>query len=529
MNLDSNVALNHIASGREAPLRRYLDAGARVVLGSDGYGIYGASASSAARAALVAGATPEDLAGPMRVVEELAIAAAERRDGASFDARRTFVVPDDLAPVAFTPAVALRRRAAVEKREQDLEGRLSELGLTVVTRQALVERCAGHHVISVAGAWRSSWDAMPVDEQARFDRELAAFVDALDPTTTILLTGGTRFGVEGRVGVRARARGIIVIGTIVADTPPESLAADAITHVHVIAADLYEKGACLYELVDALGGTCVFAGGGQIVKDEIQAAKNLGLSHVAFTGPGASGAYAAEEPAHAALTGLEAARYVATMHSARVAPHWFTGVNPTVDAVVIRDGRELLLIRRSPQAPVEPGAWALPGGFVATDAPRGGAWQPGRETALAACVRELAEETALVVAPERLEEVGVFERHGRDPRDSARSFSRSTAFIVELTKEEASAAIAGGDDAEDARWFPLAALPPKLAFDHARIVVRATRATEVARPDDSTSGQPSRSQRRREALEKRAPRKARPRAPRVARSASAIAREAAAR
>ena len=183
---------------------------------------------------------------------------------------------------------------------------------------------------------------------------------------------------------------------------------------------------------------------------------------------GASGAHARARPAAAFHTGAEAAYFIAARES-RIAPHWFVGPNPTVDAIVVRDGRELLLIRRSPEAPVAPGAWALPGGFVATHAERGAEWRTGRETPEDACIRQLREETAVTITFDRLRRVGVFEGGGRDPRDGPRSFSRSTAFLVELARDEATT-LAGGDDAEDARWFPLEALPTRLAFDHAAII-----------------------------------------------------------
>ena len=81
---------------------------------------------------------------------------------------------------------------------------------------------------------------------------------------------------------------------------------------------------------------------------------------------------------------------------------------------------------------------------------------------------ELREETAIVVAPEDLVEVAVFEGAGRDPRDTAEAWARTTVFAVALHED---VPFAGGDDAADARWFPLDALPD-LAFDHARLVRR---------------------------------------------------------
>lgn len=125
----------------------------------------------------------------------------------------------------------------------------------------------------------------------------------------------------------------------------------------------------------------------------------------------------------------------------------------TVDVVVLAPGedgpRVLLVQRRNP--PFE-GAWALPGGFV----------DEGEQVAQAA-PRELAEETGLEVGPLGL--LGVYDTPGRDPRGW-------TVSVVYIAHVECELEVAGGDDARDARWFALDALPP-LAFDHARIIADA--------------------------------------------------------
>jgi len=64
---------------------------------------------------------------------------------------------------------------------------------------------------------------------------------------------------------------------------------------------------------------------------------------------------------------------------------------------------------------------------------------------------------------------GRYEGNGRDPRDTERAWSRSHAFALHVPSL-AGVPIAGGDDAEDARWFGLDRLPAPLAFDHARIL-----------------------------------------------------------
>ncbi len=125
----------------------------------------------------------------------------------------------------------------------------------------------------------------------------------------------------------------------------------------------------------------------------------------------------------------------------------------TADVVVVagEDPGSVLLVQR--RHPPFQGEWALPGGFV-----------ENREPTIEAARRELDEETGLGSAgPLRL--VGVYDTPGRDPR----GWTVSVAYRADPPRPEA---VAGGDDAEDARWFPLEDLPP-LAFDHAAIIADA--------------------------------------------------------
>ena len=110
---------------------------------------------------------------------------------------------------------------------------------------------------------------------------------------------------------------------------------------------------------------------------------------------------------------------------------------------------ELLLIRR--KFPPFQGRWALPGGFVEPD-----------EDLPVAAARELLEETG-VQAP-LLVEVGAFGTPGRDPR-------HRTVTIVYYTVTAGAEACAA-DDAADATWHPIDALPDRLAFDHDLVTKR---------------------------------------------------------
>jgi 8-oxo-dGTP diphosphatase len=131
----------------------------------------------------------------------------------------------------------------------------------------------------------------------------------------------------------------------------------------------------------------------------------------------------------------------------------------TVDVVALRGAGapEVLLIER--RNPPFAGSWALPGGFV----------EQGEQVAQAA-PRELEEETGLKVAD--LELLGVYDTPGRDPRGW-------TVSVVYLTRVEGMPTVAGADDASDARWFALDALP-RLAFDHPLILADAQRRIQTS-------------------------------------------------
>ena len=113
---------------------------------------------------------------------------------------------------------------------------------------------------------------------------------------------------------------------------------------------------------------------------------------------------------------------------------------------LLLQGDKVLLVRRT----MEPfqGLWSLPAGFVnAFELP---------ETAV---VREMREETGLIVKVENLFTVLSGREHPRG----------SDIFLVYLVTQ-VGGVLAADDDAGDAAWFNLDALPP-LAFETTRKVL----------------------------------------------------------
>jgi ADP-ribose pyrophosphatase YjhB (NUDIX family)/adenosine deaminase len=478
VNPSSNFALNNIQSSSELPLLRYAREGIDCVLGTDGHGIYQTSLPLEARAASLSGARREDLDWILASEERYLArrAEADRGLGDVLASR----VPDDAPPRHWAPEVQARAREARTLRDATLAGRLASMRVPMLDGAGLRAFLAGRRCVSIAGAWARAWPSMPEADRARVCATLDELVRGLPPSRVVLVTGGTRLGVEHEAQVRARAAGIPVLAVLVASSPAEELSPD-VAAATVLGEALHDKAAGLYSLMRDEDGLCLFFGGGNVVRDEIQTAHNLRLRYLMLADvEGASGDKARQHPARAFRTAAEALARLDDTAFFRAAfePFWHLGANPTVDAAIFRRGAaglELLLIRRDPDAAAEPGRWALAGGFVHTDAARGEAWRAGAERLEDALLREVREEAGLDLADVAGELVHVcdVEGGGRDERDTKVAWSRTSLFAVMLAGERAARPVAGGDDACDARWWPVSALPEPLAFDHAQLVALA--------------------------------------------------------
>ena len=516
LNLTSNFTLNNIHSTAEVPLLQLLSVGVHCVLGTDGPGLYGTTPGDELRAARLAGLTDaqrqtlKETEARYLGASSLSLRSGERVGvRGRISSESEFVVPADPPPRAYTPEVAARNAAARDARREALLARLVERGVTMAIPPAA-------HVLCIAGAWKQAWASASEESRRRIITVLGELLAGL-PVHTLLVTGGTSAGVEGEVHRLAQVHGRRVLATVVEATDPADLGPGP-THAVLLAATPHEKAPRLYGLMKDLDALCLFFGGGNVVHDELRAAANLRLRYLALADvDGASGRHARAVPHRAFHSAGEALRRLDDRSFFReaFAPFWHPGVNPTVDVVVLRGGTvhpersrgmefrslgtrpstplglnggsqlvpanphgSVLLIRRHDDAAAEPGQWALPGGFVHTRAARGAPFTFDDEQPLDTAVREVEEEAGLDLRAlrDQFQLIAEVEGSGRDERDSPAAWSRTSLFRVTLDEVHADKAIAGGDDASDARWFPLDALPPRLAFDHARLLALALEA-----------------------------------------------------
>jgi ADP-ribose pyrophosphatase YjhB (NUDIX family) len=475
-NLTSNLALNNIRTTFDVQLRRVLAAGVDVVLGTDGQGLYRTHVQDEVQAARATGLVDHDI--ERIAATEHRLLDRKRAAQTLLPAWAEWVPPPPTPPLHFTEAVATRKRAEQQMAQAALTARLEDLAVPLLDAPTLRSLLGQRPVLNLAGAWRNSFTQFNPDHTTRLNAFFHALLSGMGQLGGVVLTGGTSEGVEGLLQRCAdcmpqpRAE---VIALVSAQVPLDSLDARGLDGLHVVSSNLYNKAAPLYALVQECRGLALFAGGGVIVADEIQAARNLGLHYCVLADlPGASAKAAQQDPQHAIA--LRDPAYAAQQvlqlltQGPRIEQLFHCGANDAVDIVVLRHAEhgthepELLLVRRHDDAPAENGRFAIPGGFVL----------PG-ESLVAAAVRELAEETGLRITADSLRPMGVAEGNGRDPRDTNERWVRSNVFVAHLypSAHERSLPLIAGTDAARAFFVPLSRRPQCLAFDHDQLLAMA--------------------------------------------------------
>jgi len=133
----------------------------------------------------------------------------------------------------------------------------------------------------------------------------------------------------------------------------------------------------------------------------------------------------------------------------------------TTDAVVVQSGHILLVKRKARPGK---GLWALPGGFLNAN-----------ERIEDGVLRELREETKIKVPLPVLKGSIVATRVFDDPYRSSRGRTITHAHLISLAPDTTLAQVKGADDAEKARWVPLAEVKREMLFeDHYDIIVAMT-------------------------------------------------------
>lgn len=127
------------------------------------------------------------------------------------------------------------------------------------------------------------------------------------------------------------------------------------------------------------------------------------------------------------------------------------------DSIIVQSGHILLVTRRSHPGK---GLLAIPGGYLNQE-----------ETLLDCALRELREETKIKVPEKVLRGSMVYDRNFDDPYRSDRGRMITQAFLFQLEDMDELPKVKGADDAEKAKWYPIAFLNEEDFFeDHFHII-----------------------------------------------------------
>ncbi len=303
-NMSSNLALNNINSIEEVPIKKYVDAGIKVVLGTDGHGMYSTSSLQESVLAEAAGLNNDDFLEMDNTESEVIQKAIEREKAhpliEDIDALYNEISYSTLdGKPRWNEIVAQKKRDEQEKLINFLNNQLAESG--AITDKDLIERDTnGKTPIMITGASATNWPNISIQDQELIKLEMQVLADTLNPKTTYIVTGGTNFGVEKEMHEAVQRRNssglepIACLGTVTMEAAQKGdaeIQPGTITHAEILELDGHKVKTWMdlpdtqLEYVRERGGEMIAVGGGSVVNDMIQRGYNLGVNMHLMDGP----------------------------------------------------------------------------------------------------------------------------------------------------------------------------------------------------------------------------------------------------
>ena len=304
-NISSNLALNNINSIAEIPIKKYLDAGVDVVLGTDGGGIYSTIGEQEALLATTAGLEPEDFE-KMRQTEAKILAKATERemshprldDLSHLYDNVVYSTPD--GQPRYNRAISEKYAAEKVESARRLDERLENIG--IITDSEEVEKATdGKIPVMITGASKSNWPNITPEDQRNIALTMQVLADVLNPDTAYVVTGGTNFGVEKTMHEAVHRRNesnpddpIVLLGTLTMEATREEsggVEPNTITHATILehdgrkAENWMDLPDTQLEYIKDRDGCMIAVGGGGVVNDMIQRGYNLGVDMQLMDGP----------------------------------------------------------------------------------------------------------------------------------------------------------------------------------------------------------------------------------------------------
>ena len=307
-NMSSNLSLNNINSLNDIPIKKYLDSGIQVVLGTDGKGIYSTDIKQEMILAHQAGLTERDF---KRIAKtENAIIGRARRRFARHKNCNLDKVCEELETCysngkpKFTLEVEKRYLEEYARAQNELAERIKHCGAITDIAQ-ITKDLEGKVPIMITGSSQKHWQKVSEESKYKMQIALDVLIHCIDTDKAYLVTGGTNHGVEREAHILANRfntkenGNLIVLGTLTEEAmrkETNSIEANTITHAMIPTLNKrpvkrwFDLPDAVLNTVEEKGGAVVAMGGGPIVSDMIQRAHNKGMNLNIMSGvEGASG------------------------------------------------------------------------------------------------------------------------------------------------------------------------------------------------------------------------------------------------
>ena len=302
-NMSSNLALNNINAISEVPIAEYIRNGIKVVLATDGHGMYSTSGEQEVLLASAAGVRSEDLIKIKETENEVIQAAKDREDAHPllenieelYDAKYTSA---DGKP-RYTKEVGERYRTEKEKAIEHLGEKIA-ITEAVTDLKMIAEVTDGKIPIMITGASEGNWPNISIEDQEYIRVIMQVLANTLNPETSYLVTGGTNHGVEKEMHEAVNRRNksaeeqLVLLGTLTLEATKDAtnkLEKDTITHATILelngrlANNWMDLPDTQLEYVQERNGYMIAVGGGSVVNDMIQRAHNIGVDMHLMDGP----------------------------------------------------------------------------------------------------------------------------------------------------------------------------------------------------------------------------------------------------
>jgi len=271
----SNVSLNHSNnfSYIKSKIKDFISSGGHCVIGTDGEGMYKTTPQGQSNILQLSRAQHDIISDFESNYIGMSLSAQERlkkRKWKNYYERLHHVSE----PTHFSSTTIYKSNI------NSIERRLKDIGVPVISDDDVRNMAKNKEPLLFSGASSNSWAEMTDAEKRNSIDGISLFLKNKNRDNFFVVTGGTNIGFEREVHKIARSMGFDVVGTITSDANPNDLESDTVTAVTIIGKDdniptnWFDKSPFVIDLIRNNRGSAVFAGGGQVIRDEIYSLLN---------------------------------------------------------------------------------------------------------------------------------------------------------------------------------------------------------------------------------------------------------------